>query len=152
MMSFKYELGERVEISVSGEVGEVIARAELSNAENQYNLRYQEFYGSATERWWGESALNSVDTSEDSGSDSEATQNTNEESDKPAPTATVDQAVSAPVASATEALLITPEVITATNLATSAIYASQIQSGSIPADAISPAPVNPAPVDSPVVA
>ena len=56
-MSFKFNLSDSVKIAASGETGEVIGRAEYSNAENGYLVRYKAGDGRATESWWGESAL-----------------------------------------------------------------------------------------------
>lgn len=56
-MGFKFRLGDEVAIAASGETGEVIGRAEYSNAEDGYLVRYKAGDGRATESWWGESAL-----------------------------------------------------------------------------------------------
>lgn len=53
----KYELKQVVVIEVSGDSATVIARAEYTFGEPQYLLRYVKKDGSATEAWWGESAL-----------------------------------------------------------------------------------------------
>lgn len=57
MDSFKFALNQNVLISVSGEIGEVIARAEYATGENRYLLRYMAADGRACESWLGESAL-----------------------------------------------------------------------------------------------
>jgi len=60
MATFKFELGALASISingVSGETGEIIARAEYTNAENMYFLRYIAADGRAVQQWWTESAL-----------------------------------------------------------------------------------------------
>ncbi len=57
---FKFALGDRVRIKVSGENGEVVARAEYANAEDTYRIRYQSADGQATERWWTEAAIANV--------------------------------------------------------------------------------------------
>lgn len=54
---FKFELGSNVTISVSGESGEVIGRAEYQISENSYYVRYKSADGRAVETWWNESAL-----------------------------------------------------------------------------------------------
>lgn len=54
---FRFPLKATPGITVSGEIGLVIARAEHLNAEPQYLLRYRRNDGIATEQWWGESAL-----------------------------------------------------------------------------------------------
>jgi hypothetical protein len=56
---FKFALGEPVAISVSGERGKVIARAEYLNADNQYLVHYQAADGRAVEAWWSEEAIES---------------------------------------------------------------------------------------------
>lgn len=58
-MSFKFVLGERLVIDVSGEEGTVIGRAEYMGAENNYLLRYRAVTG-AVETWWAESALSTT--------------------------------------------------------------------------------------------
>lgn len=54
---FSFTLGQRVVITVSGEEGEVIARAEYLQSENNYLLRYKDAQGMAREEWWREGAL-----------------------------------------------------------------------------------------------
>lgn len=56
-MAFKFELKQKVSISASGETGEVIGRAEYSNAEDGYLVRYKAGDGRAVESWWTEQAL-----------------------------------------------------------------------------------------------
>ena len=55
--SFKFEMFTEVLISVSGEHGQVIGRAEFAHSENSYFIRYVNGDGRANEVWWGESAL-----------------------------------------------------------------------------------------------
>ena len=57
---FKFEIGTSVEITASGESGEVIGRAEFNHCENTYQVRYKAADGKAVEQWWTESALSSV--------------------------------------------------------------------------------------------
>jgi len=57
---FIYLLGDQVCIVASGEHGEVIGRAEYSNDENTYYIRYKAADGRAVESWWNESALDLV--------------------------------------------------------------------------------------------
>lgn len=57
MTNFKFELGEEVVISCSKEKGEVIGRAENSNADNEYRLVYKCADGRAIDQWWTESTL-----------------------------------------------------------------------------------------------
>lgn len=57
MNVFEYELGAQVTISVSNESGTIIARAQHSNTDNQYLLRYMAGDGRAVEAWWDVAAL-----------------------------------------------------------------------------------------------
>ena len=59
-MAFKFNLGERVEITESGESGSVHGRAEYSEAANNYYVRYVAADGRAVESWWSEGALNTL--------------------------------------------------------------------------------------------
>lgn len=54
---WKFELKQSVIIAASGEVGQVIGRAEYSYAERSYLVRYKAGDGRAVESWWTESAL-----------------------------------------------------------------------------------------------
>lgn len=54
---FKFSLNQNVTIAVSGEVGEVIGRAEYTKSEASYLIRLKAADGRATEAWWQESAL-----------------------------------------------------------------------------------------------
>jgi hypothetical protein len=54
---FKFELGQNVKITVSGEVGEVVGRADYSNSESSFFIRYKSADGRAVEEWWREQAL-----------------------------------------------------------------------------------------------
>lgn len=54
---FKFGLGATPCITVSGEVGLVVARAEYLNSEPSYLLQYRRNDGVADEQWWRESAL-----------------------------------------------------------------------------------------------
>lgn len=61
MRSFKFNLNEDVAITVSGETGAVIGRAEYASAaEYSYLVRYKAANGQAMEVWWTESALQAV--------------------------------------------------------------------------------------------
>lgn len=51
------KLGDIVEITCSGERGQVIGRAEYLNAEPNNFVRYQNSLGTATEQWWPDSAV-----------------------------------------------------------------------------------------------
>ena len=57
---FVFGLGTNVEITVSGERGQVIGCAHYMQDENRYLVRYRNLMGQATEQWWGESALQSA--------------------------------------------------------------------------------------------
>lgn len=61
MNAFKFNIGDQVAITASGESGEVHGRAEYATAENNYYLRYKAADGRATEAWWPESALVTAD-------------------------------------------------------------------------------------------
>lgn len=56
-MNFKFSINDVLRIKASGELGDVIGRAEYANTENGYLIRYKAGDGRATESWWGESAL-----------------------------------------------------------------------------------------------
>ena len=55
--TFKFALGQRVVINVSGEEGEVIGRAEYQEGDNSYFVRFKDATGHAREAWWTERAL-----------------------------------------------------------------------------------------------
>lgn len=57
MNRLQFDLFTCAQIAVSGEIGEVIARAEYAHGETMYLLRYRSTDGKAVEQWWGESAL-----------------------------------------------------------------------------------------------
>lgn len=57
MSQFKFELGAEVTISVSGEYGTVIGRAEYPDSPNQYLILYKSSVGRAVEGWWSEKVL-----------------------------------------------------------------------------------------------
>jgi hypothetical protein len=59
-MTFKYKLGEKVEVEVSGEAGIIVGRAEYTTAESNYFLRYKATDGRAVEAWWSEESLKST--------------------------------------------------------------------------------------------
>lgn len=57
-MEFKFDLRQPVKLSVSGEEGEVIGRAEYSTTKvASYLVRYKAADGRACEAWWSEDAL-----------------------------------------------------------------------------------------------
>lgn len=57
---FAFELNQKVQIAASGEHGEVTGRAEYTNCQNNYYVRYKAADGRATECWWTEDALQAV--------------------------------------------------------------------------------------------
>lgn len=61
MDKWKFGLNDDVRISVSGEVGTVIGRAEYATSdEPNYWVRYKAADGRAVESWWQQSALELV--------------------------------------------------------------------------------------------
>lgn len=59
--NFKFSLGQLVNLRISDEWGEVQARAQYLNGENQYLVHYQAADKCATERWYSESQLVAVE-------------------------------------------------------------------------------------------
>lgn len=55
---FMFDLGDRVHMTESAEVGTIIGRAQYQTSENTYLVRYRAGDGRQTECWWGESAIN----------------------------------------------------------------------------------------------
>jgi len=54
----QFLLNQLVDITISGEQGIVIGRAEYMTSEHQYLIRYcKRSTGEAVEAWWAESAL-----------------------------------------------------------------------------------------------
>lgn len=59
--TFQFELNQAVQISVSGEQGTVLARAEYAESKTpQYYVRFKAADGRACECWWSEKALQAV--------------------------------------------------------------------------------------------
>ncbi|EFA4732511.1 hypothetical protein [Escherichia coli] len=58
---FKFELSQLVEMCISDEWGEVKARAQYADGENQYLLHYKAADGRATTEWFGESMLEATE-------------------------------------------------------------------------------------------
>lgn len=54
---FKFDLKSSVKIVCSGEFGEIIARAQYADGEDQYLIRYKAGDGRAVEAWWGVTAI-----------------------------------------------------------------------------------------------
>lgn len=61
MNYFKFHLGQAVRMVVSEEAGNVEARAEYLNSENQYYVLYKSADGSQVTAWWGESQIGEAD-------------------------------------------------------------------------------------------
>ena len=57
MSTFAFSLGQSVTIEMSGERGKVVGRAEYTNSEPTYLVRYAAKDGVGREAWWAESAL-----------------------------------------------------------------------------------------------
>lgn len=57
VVKFEYRVHDVVLISVSGERGEVIGRAERESGAIEYLVRYENGYGCAVEKWWDENAV-----------------------------------------------------------------------------------------------
>lgn len=56
--AYKFQLRQKVKISISGEAGEVIGRAEYATTPlKSYFLRLMRGDGRATEEWWTEDAI-----------------------------------------------------------------------------------------------
>jgi len=60
MREFSFQIGSYVELTVSGEFGEVIGRAQYQNAPNCYLVYYKAADGRAVEVWWNEDRLTEV--------------------------------------------------------------------------------------------
>ena len=57
MSNFTFALGEQCHITVSGEAGIVMGRAEYLSSPNHYWLFYKDADGCARECWWREDQL-----------------------------------------------------------------------------------------------
>lgn len=57
---FRFELRQEVSLSESEEQGIVIGRAEYSNSDNSYLIRYVAGDGRQVEVWWTEDAIEAV--------------------------------------------------------------------------------------------
>lgn len=53
----KFNLGEEVKLVDSGEHGKVVGRAEYTDAQPSYFVRYLNAQGRQVKEWWGESDL-----------------------------------------------------------------------------------------------
>ncbi len=56
-MGFKFNLGDTVQITVSGETGTVTGRAEYTSGPPQFRIIYKCADGRAVEAWWEEERL-----------------------------------------------------------------------------------------------
>lgn len=56
-IKFKHELGQVVQVTISGEQGHVKARAEYTYSANQYLIHYLAADGRAVDVWFEESEL-----------------------------------------------------------------------------------------------
>lgn len=56
-MSFKHELGQVVNVTISEEEGRIKARAEYAHGPNQYLLHYRTADGRAVDAWFEEGEL-----------------------------------------------------------------------------------------------
>ncbi|AEG53101.1 hypothetical protein [Sinorhizobium meliloti] len=54
---FNFKLGDSVKLSISSEVGEIVGRAQYTNANPQYLVRYLAGNGVQVESWLAEDAL-----------------------------------------------------------------------------------------------
>lgn len=59
--TFKFDLKQMVEVSISGEIGEVKARGQWATGNVAYQVLYQSADGSAQERWFDEVDLDAVE-------------------------------------------------------------------------------------------
>lgn len=55
--TFKFNLKDKVTITVSQETGHIRARSDNTSGENQYRVAYCNAQGVATEAWWCEDQL-----------------------------------------------------------------------------------------------
>lgn len=60
-MSFKHELGQAIQVTVSGEKGHVKGRAEYSRSTNQYLIHYLTTDGRGIDSWFDEDELSAVE-------------------------------------------------------------------------------------------
>lgn len=60
LKTFKHSLGQAVKVTISGETGQVKARAEYTRSCNCYLIHYQTADGRAADRWFDEDELTPV--------------------------------------------------------------------------------------------
>ncbi|HAX5209018.1 TPA: hypothetical protein JZG45_003868 [Escherichia coli] len=65
VVPFEFDLSQVVVICISHEWGEVKARAQYADGENQYLIHYQAADGRATTEWFGESMLEAAEDAHD---------------------------------------------------------------------------------------
>ena len=58
--TFTYELRQYVKLAHSKEAGQIVARAEYLDSNDQYLLRYKDATGRQVENWWSEAATEAV--------------------------------------------------------------------------------------------
>ncbi|EKB01402.1 hypothetical protein [Proteus mirabilis] len=58
---FKHELGQVVQVTISGEEGHIKARAEYNNSPNQYLIHYLTADGCGVDGWFEEGELSPVE-------------------------------------------------------------------------------------------
>ncbi|NTZ48384.1 hypothetical protein ACB496_12795 [Lelliottia nimipressuralis] len=59
-MGFKHELGQAVQVTISGEKGSVKGRAEYASTSNQYLIHYLTADGRGVDGWFDEGELSSA--------------------------------------------------------------------------------------------
>ncbi|QCA04879.1 hypothetical protein [Pantoea vagans] len=64
-MGFKHELGQVVQVTVSGEEGHVKGRAEYANCCNQYLIHYCAADGRAVDAWFEEGEISPAESFEE---------------------------------------------------------------------------------------
>jgi hypothetical protein len=60
-MKFKHELGQAIQVTISGEKGNVKARAEYTDMSNQYYIHYLAADGRGVNGWFSEDELSAVE-------------------------------------------------------------------------------------------
>ena len=61
-MKFKHELGQAIQITISGEKGHVKGRAEYTTINNQYYIHYLAADGRGADGWFSEDELSAVES------------------------------------------------------------------------------------------
>ena len=60
-MAFLYNLGTPVKLTQSGESGTIIGRAEFTNSDEQYFVRYVDGNGCLIQKWWPHDAIAEIE-------------------------------------------------------------------------------------------